>query len=429
MLSTRAATTLAQLDIPWRFTPAARDLFDAESNPEGIISLAKAENPLMYDDLAEFSSKVEFPPASFTYGYSSFGGPRLAAALATHVNETFKPFSSIFPSDIQIVNGATSLHSILAFSLAEQGDAILAPRPVYGRFELDLGNAMGVKVVYADSASVEALEPSVVVHCEEALQKAKVGGINVKAVLVVNPSNPLGRCYPRETLVGLLELCQRHQLHLISDEVYGLSVFGPGTDSSRGLHPFTSVLSIDLTDLIDPNLVHVEYGTSKDFAAAGLRLGALITKNRELQRSVQAVGRFHEPSGMSVAIGTAMFEDREWCRAFILNARARIGDAYKFVTSRLSEIGISYLEANAGYFVLIDLAPWLPPKGQVYDTTQKREFALAEKLVAGGVFLHPGEEHALEAGKFRLVYTQQRPVITEGLKRLDAVLKSVDWSV
>ncbi|CRK48741.1 hypothetical protein BN1723_008188 [Verticillium longisporum] len=132
---------------------------------------------------------------------------------------------------------------------------------------------------------------------------------------------------------------------------------------------------------------------------------------------------------MSVAIGTAMFEDREWCRAFILNARARIGDAYKFVTGRLSEIGISYLEANAGYFVLIDLAPWLPPEGKVYDTTQQREFALAEKLVEGGVFLHPGEEHALEAGKFRLVYTQQRPVITEGLKRLDAVLKSVDWSV
>ncbi|KAM0283751.1 hypothetical protein ACHAQH_002340 [Verticillium albo-atrum] len=320
-------------------------------------------------------------------------------------------------SDIQVLDGATALHSVLAFSLAEQDDAILASRPVYGRFELDLGNEMGVRVLYADSSSTESLEPSVVVHFEQALGKAKAGGVKVKAVLIVNPSNPLGRCYPRETLVGLMKLCQRHQLHFISDEVYGLSVFGSNTDSSRHLLPFTSVLSIELTDLIDPNLVHVEYGTSKDFAAAGLRLGVLITRNRELQRSIRTVARFHEPSGMSVTVASAMFEDREWCRAFIDTARERIANAYEFATGRLGEMGISFLEANAGFFVMIDLLPWLPPEDEEYDSVRKREFALAERMVAGGVFLHPGEEHALEAGMFRFVYTQQRDILSKGLDR------------
>ncbi|KAM0328821.1 hypothetical protein ACHAQA_005236 [Verticillium albo-atrum] len=417
MLSARALTTAAQLDVPWRFTPAAKDRYDPESNPEGIISLATAENPLMYQELADFASEIRFPPAAFTYGYSSVGGSRLAVALATHLNGTFKPFSSISPSDIQVLDGTTALHSVLAFALAEAGDAILVSRPIYGRFELDLGNEMGVRVLYADSTSTDSLESSVVEHFDKALEKAKADGISVKAILIVNPSNPLGRCYPRDTLVRLLQFCQKHKLHFISDEVYGLSVFDSKTDPGSRSRPFTSVLAIDTAEYIDPNLVHVEYSTSKDFAAPGLRLGVLVTKNRELQRSVKTVARFHEPSGMSVTIAAAMFEDRDWCRSFIATSRERIARAYGFATGKLAEMGVSFLEANAGFFVMLDLSPWLPSEDGEYDTSQTREFALAERLVVGGVFLHPGEEHALEAGRFRLVYTQREEIIAEGLKR------------
>jgi aspartate/methionine/tyrosine aminotransferase len=69
-----------------------------------------------------------------------------------------------------------------------------------------------------------------------------------------------GRCYPVETLKAIARFCQKHSLHLISDEVYASCVFE--TDDPDAV-PFTSILSLDLVGLIDPNLVHVLYGFSK----------------------------------------------------------------------------------------------------------------------------------------------------------------------
>lgn len=69
-----------------------------------------------------------------------------------------------------------------------------------------------------------------------------------------------GQCYPKETLRGLMALCQKHHIHLISDEIYALSVFDTGNPDAV---PFTSVLSFDATGLIDDDLLHVLYGMSK----------------------------------------------------------------------------------------------------------------------------------------------------------------------
>jgi xeroderma pigmentosum group C-complementing protein len=78
-------------------------------------------------------------------------------------------------------------------------------------------------------------------------------------------------------LEALLQFCHKYQIHLISDEVYALSVYD-NDDPNSG---FVSVLSIDPVPLgVDPALVHVLYGMSKDFAAAGLRLGCLVSQNK-----------------------------------------------------------------------------------------------------------------------------------------------------
>jgi 1-aminocyclopropane-1-carboxylate synthase len=58
-----------------------------------------------------------------------------------------------------------------------------------------------------------------------------------------------------------MKLCQQYQIHFISDEIYALSVWENPEHSSAV--KFTSVLSVDLTDIIDPELVHVLWGMSK----------------------------------------------------------------------------------------------------------------------------------------------------------------------
>jgi aspartate/methionine/tyrosine aminotransferase len=61
-------------------------------------------------------------------------------------------------------------------------------------------------------------------------------------------------------LKAIAGFCQKHSLHLISDEVYASCVFE--TDDPEAV-PFNSILSLDLAGLIDPSLVHVLYGFSK----------------------------------------------------------------------------------------------------------------------------------------------------------------------
>ncbi|OLN89071.1 1-aminocyclopropane-1-carboxylate synthase-like protein 1 [Colletotrichum chlorophyti] len=409
MLSPRALKTASALHRPWRFAPSQTY---SPTNPLGLISFATSENHLMHDSVASLAARVPLPAEVFTYSYSTAGGVRARAAFAEHLNLSFNPHAPLTINDVQLASGATAVQSVLAFALASPGEGILTSRPVYGRFELDFGNEMGVQVVYADTTPQTCFEPDVVDAFETALQRSHRNGVKVRAVMIVNPNNPLGRCYPRETLVRIMGFCNRHRIHLISDEIYGLSVF-----SSQSLPGFTSVLSVDPQNLIDPDLVHVEYGLAKDFAASGLRVGALVSRNRVLHEAFASVARFHPPSGPSVALAAAMLEDRVWQDQFISLSRQRVAAAYKFVTGRLRALGVRYLEANAGLFLYVDLSPWLPSDLATYESDRAREFALAEKLLEEGVFLHPGEEHSLAPGWFRLVYSQQEHIVGEGLNR------------
>jgi aspartate/methionine/tyrosine aminotransferase len=83
---------------------------------------------------------------------------------------------------------------------------------------------------------------------------------------------------PVETLKEIASFCGRHKLHLISDEIYAKFVFE--NPKAPGRVPFTSILALDLADRIDPQIVHVAYGASKDFCASGLRLNMLHTRNK-----------------------------------------------------------------------------------------------------------------------------------------------------
>jgi aspartate/methionine/tyrosine aminotransferase len=208
-----------------------------------------------------------------------------------------------------------------------------------------------------------------------------------------------------------MRFCQSHQIHLISDEIFACTVFDSG---EPGAVAFTSLLSIDPTGLIDPSLCHVITGMSKDFAVGGLRIGAIITQNQILKKACHAQIQFHELSGPSLMLATAMLEDREWCRQFLHTIQERLSAAFRHVTDGLQQIGVKYLPgSNAGFFIWVDLSPYLPDTG----TQQEREFQLAQKLVDKGVSLHPGEEHSIEPGWFRFVYTTTPDVVSEGLRR------------
>lgn len=93
----------------------------------------------------------------------------------------------------------------------------------------------------------------------------------VRALVLTNPHNPFGQCYPKEVLEECVKFCQRHGIHYISDEVYALSVFH-NADSASG-PSFVSALSLDLQAIgCAPEYVHTIWSVSKDFGASGIRM-------------------------------------------------------------------------------------------------------------------------------------------------------------
>ncbi|CAI6341216.1 unnamed protein product [Periconia digitata] len=416
MLSPRSQLTAASLTKPWRYVdPGPRGIYHPETNPNGVITqLTSAENQLVQADIADFIRReVVFSQDVLGYKAVSDGSRRLAGALAERLNEYWRPVEVLSAGDVAVVGSATALHDGLGFCLFEAGEGVLVSRPYYGRFEIDFGFKAQVKVVAVDSTIDTCFLPSVVDEYQAAYDKALSEGIKIRAVMLVNPHNPLGICYPPETIRALMTFCQTHKLHLISDEIYALSVFPSNT--STPTYPFTSVLAIEQPG-IDPDLLHVIYGISKDFALPGLRLGALLTRSATLKKSLSSILRFCPPSSTSLLIASTILENRAFCASFIEASRTRLAEAYAFTTARLDEMGIRYADGtNAGFFVFVDLSPFLVDEEGM--GREGREQELAGRLLEGGVCVQPGEEHAVEVGWFRVVYSVERRVLVEGLKR------------
>ncbi|KUJ21837.1 PLP-dependent transferase [Mollisia scopiformis] len=423
MLSNRGTKYAQSQDIPWGFAPGGSDRYDKVSNPNGVISFSMAENSLVHQELEDFVPKnVTIPAEAFAYRYSAGGGLRFPIAMANHLNEYFDPHSPVNPDDILTAAGLTAIDEMIAFALGDPGDAVLVSRPIYGRFELDFGNTAGLKIVYTDMEGVDTFAPEIVGKYQKALDASNAMGVKIRFLMIVNPHNPLaGRCYPETTLKEIMKFCQTNDIHLISDEVYALSVY----DTESDLPNFTSALSINPSGLIDKDKLHVLSGMSKDFGSVGLRVGSLITQNAELKKAVSANMRFHNPSGMAIAVSTAILENRKFVASFLELARQRLRESRAYTAEVLDKAGIKYEPGNAGFFLYIDLSLYLPDlKSTGPDAERGKEFALAQKLLDGGVGLHPCEEQNDKAGHFRLVFSSfDRDTLAEGLRRLLSVLE------
>lgn len=163
--------------------------------------------------------------------------------------------------------------------------------PNYGMFESDLTYLTNIQLIKIRTDEIldrfsKFCAAQLIKAYETALRESIRAGIKVKAVLICNPCNPIGRCYSRDTLVKIAQFCARHSLHLISDEIYALSA----REGTGRLDGFTSVLSLPSSTCISSKNIHVLSGASKDFGLGGLRLGWIITRNTLVWQTVRRLG-------------------------------------------------------------------------------------------------------------------------------------------
>ncbi|KAK0565889.1 hypothetical protein OC844_000997 [Tilletia horrida] len=432
-LSKRGQSHAAKISPFWAiFDCMLQDAYCPKSNPDGVVNMAIANNSLMEAELLQFANTHRtLEPTDLTYGTSLFGSTRLFNALSHHFNAHFSPFESVRPEHIITGPGCGSLLDQLSTHLLDDGDAFLCAQPFYNGFPADAEPRAGVSVVGVRSpyGAGEGVEDEwyrgagALAGFEDALL-AEHG--RVKAVLLCQPHNPIGRCYDRAAVIAYGRFCQKHDLHLVSDEIYALSTFA--TSDNAEPQPFVSALSIDWeAEGVHPSRISVIYSASKDTGMNGIRVGALVTQhNPDLMAAMKVTAKLNMVGSPADALFSALLTDAHFFPRFVATNRARLSASYETIKSWLQHHGIRYQPANAGHFVMVDFTPLLPTvdkDGKKITDLRDADTMLWAKALEHKVAITPGSNYAYpRPGVFRVTFSLLPQALAEGLRRLELVL-------
>lgn len=422
-----------------------QDLYDKYSNPDGYISLGVAENTLMHDTMVAYiNDHVQVSPIDLTYGDGGLGSKRLRKAMAAHLTRKLKPEVPIEAEHVTMTNGVTAALEHISNLIADPGDAILVARPYYYSFTEDLQARPKTVMIGVRFDGIDPLGSQAVRRYETCIQVCQARGQRVAGILLCNPHNPLGRCYSRAVLIEYMKLCQTHGIHLISDEIYALSVFRDGV-------PFTSLASIPTQGLIDPALTTILYGLSKDFGANGLRVGALVSQhNPDIHTALVPLSVYSYLSSLSDRVAASLLEDEQFVDKYAIEANRRLNENYEIIVKWADRYNIGYSSGvNAAFFLWCDLGKAYKCKHKDTATDTSMDGALLagdlainqtdpvehgrftdldkstnEALLEQKVYLASGTKAgAEEPGLFRIVFSHDREYLEEGLRRIERALK------
>lgn len=451
-----------------------------KERPDGYVNLGVAENYAMLDRYAKFlDERLSVVAPDLTYGEGPNGTSRLSNAMAKHIERFIlgrggsgietdtSPTPKVDPKKIIFGNGVTSLVDILAYCLASEGEGILLPRPIYQAFQEDMELKSNVNAVFVDfdcfeegdqqhrtspvnpgiSLLMKQFDPTFAVECyEKAILKAQTQGTQIRAMIFTNPHNPLGRCYPRETILALLNLCAKYKIHFISDEVYALSQYDKNHGNPASAQ-FISALDVHADSQLPLSHIHHLYGFSKDFGGGGLRLGCIYSPgNTALLNSISAISRFSWPSSLSMKAASLLLEDEAFIKSVMKESAQKLSRARDVIDEVLSPYSIPIADGRAdgsggaGFFLWLDLRRYLVDEKDLesyvgslsnYNPRHNHpERYILKHLVSNKVFLTPGKSlGSVEAGWFRLVFSHDEEVLRVGLNRLTKTLDTLQGEI
>lgn len=372
----------------------------------------------------------------FTYGDGLGGTKRLTGALVNFFNTNFLPWREVQGEHLLLGCGLTTMVGQVGRVLANRGDGILVMAPYYGGFNVSLAIQHGltplkVRVDVGDVGTVREVEA-----LEKTRRESEAAGTRVRAVLLCNPHNPLGRCYEREALEAYARFCEKHNLHLMSDEIFAMSVF-PSADFPHP-PPFISILALDLDSIgVNPARVHCLYGMSKDFNANGFRAGVLVSQhNADLVRCLTATNMFSMVAAPTDALWSAMLNDTKFLAGFLVENRGKLTEAYEYTTGWLRYHGLAYVPAHAAHFLMVDVRSVLEDIErygallgvEANGGMKEKELALVEYIRKKKVNLLSGEDHRYpEEGWVRLAFSVRRDFLNVGLRRIEEALGWGPW--
>ena len=169
--------------------------------------------------------------------------------------------------DIIITTGGSEAVLFSFMACLNPGDEIIMPDPFYANYQAFAISA-GAVIRTIPTTIEEGFCLPKVERFEELINE------RTKAIMICNPNNPTGYLYTRREMNQIRDLVKKYDLYLFSDEVYREFIY---TGS-----PYISACHLEG---IEDNVVLID-SVSKRYSECGIRIGALITKNKELRQAV-----------------------------------------------------------------------------------------------------------------------------------------------
>jgi aspartate aminotransferase len=304
-------------------------------------------------------------------------------------------------SEIIVTTGGSEALSFGFLSCFNPGDEVIIPEPFYANYN-GFAVANGVKVVPV-TATIEngfALPP---VNEIESLITDKTKGI-----LICNPSNPTGYLYTKKELEIIRDIVAKHDLFLIADEVYREFTY------DDRIH--YSVMNLDG---IEQNTILVD-SVSKRYSMCGARIGAIISKNKEVMATAMkfAQARLSPPTYAQIASEAAL----KTPPSYFEEVKSEYVERRDILVNALNNIDGVVCPKPSGAFYCVAKLP-------VEDADHFCQWVLSDfnhhgKTVmmapASGFYSTPGNG----TNEVRMAYVLKKELLLEAVEILEVALKT-----
>ena len=361
-----------------------RRFFELIASTEGVISLGVGEPDFATPTLIRRAA-IESIEEGLTAYTSNYGLPELRQATSSHLS---KLYGVTYDPDTEIVmtTGVSEGLNLATQAILDPGDEVITTDPAYVAYM--------PTVVFAGGAVVSVPTPARNgFRLDAADLEAKITS-RTKALLIGYPANPTGAVMDRAGLEAIAEVVEKHDLFVISDEIYDRLVYGVEHicfSSLPGMKERTVLLG----------------GFSKTYAMTGWRLGWVCAA----PRLIDAMMKVHQYIMMS-APTAAQYAGLEALRSGEEDAQGMIGEyarRRKLVIQACKDMNLDLVPPEGAFYAFPDIT------SSGLDDEQFAEKLLLEEKVAvvpGSAFGEGGRGHV------RICYAQDYDLLEEALHRM-----------
>lgn len=302
---------------------------------------------------------------------------------------------------IIISSGAKACLFSAFSSLLDPGDEVIVPAPYWVSYTEQIRMARGVPVI------LDTTEETCFKITPGQLEAAVTD--RTKAFALCSPSNPTGMVYSAQELKALADVCVKHDLYIVSDEIYCHLCY----DGIR----FTSMAS--LGEEIKKRTIVIN-GVSKSYAMTGWRCGYAACGDPRLAR-VMANAMSHTIGGIGTMNQYAMIEAMEGPQESVEAMRRIFEERRDYMVSRINAIeGVSCLKPSGAFYVMMNIEKLIGKTlgGRVINGAEDFAMAFLEK---GLVAVVPCDSFGINY-YIRWTYANSLENIKEGMDRLEKFL-------